>query len=131
MGSERSSHLFLSDGTPVTPGLVGYDSIGDVSGEGHIGFTPVTDEGEENNPTLYFETEDVPLGERVRAAANIIEQVAEEIPEADEYDEDVLAAFEGEHGEVRPRSAILRDVTSVLRTFSIIADVAEREEDGD
>lgn len=52
-GTDRAPTVYLPDGTPVKVRLVGAECEGDVSGEGHYGYTP-TDLGGED-PTVYFE----------------------------------------------------------------------------
>ncbi|MFC7216529.1 hypothetical protein ACFQO4_20935 [Saliphagus sp. GCM10025334] len=54
--TDRAPTVFLPDGTPVKVRLVGAKCQGDVSGEGHYGYTPADLDGED--PTVYFEEVD-------------------------------------------------------------------------
>lgn len=128
MGS--TTNLYLSDGTPVTPALVGYESIGDVSGEGHLGFVPSGPEGEENNPTLYFEEGEAPAGDRLRAAASIAEGAIDVVEEAD-FDPETVAEYEEEYGEVPSIPAIINDLTTLTRHLALLAEVHEEVSDGE
>lgn len=52
-GSGRAPIVYLRDGTPVKVRMVGARCMGDMSGEGHYGYSPTDLNGEE--PTVYFE----------------------------------------------------------------------------
>lgn len=53
MTDDKAPTVFDEDGNPMKVRIVGAECEGDVSGEGHYGYRPESEEAEQ--PTVYFE----------------------------------------------------------------------------
>ena len=65
-------------------------------------------------------------GEKLREAAELIDEAAEATPEGD-YDAETLAAYEKKFGEVPSLRGICRDIASTSRRVALLVDVNEGE----
>ena len=63
-------------------------------------------------------------GDKLREAAALIEEVAEDAPEYD-GDEETMAEFEEEFGEVPSYRSVLMDLTNTTRQLGLMMDVEE------
>jgi len=66
-------------------------------------------------------------GEILRTAAGLVETVAEDAPEWD-GDEETLAEYEAEFGEVPSYRSVLLDITNSIRQLALMMDVEGRKE---
>lgn len=68
------------------------------------------------------------LGDRLRDTADDIRSVADEVPDGD-FDEEALAEFEEEYGEVPELPSILRELEQVTRKLAILAEAHEARDE--